>query len=92
MINMLDAKSKKDVLSRLNRIKGQIEGVQRMVDEPRYCIDIINQITAVKRALDQVGLIVMKKHINTCVADDIKSGHNAQKVNELIQTIDRFVR
>jgi DNA-binding FrmR family transcriptional regulator len=89
---MLDAKSKKDVLSRLNRIKGQIEGVQRMVDEPRYCIDIINQITAVKRALDQVGLIVMKKHINTCVADDIKSGHNAQKVNELIQTIDRFVR
>ncbi|MBI4835087.1 MAG: metal-sensitive transcriptional regulator [Planctomycetes bacterium] len=89
---MLDTKSKKDVLSRLNRIKGQIAGVQRMVEEPRYCVDIINQITAIKRALDQVGLIVMKQHINTCVSSEIKKGHDTQKVNELIQTIDQFVR
>jgi DNA-binding FrmR family transcriptional regulator len=63
-----------------------------MVDKERYCIDIVNQITAVKRALDQTALIVMKKHIETCVSEAIKKDNSQVKIDELLDTVDKFIR
>ncbi len=63
-----------------------------MVTERRYCIDIIQQLTAARRALDQVSLKIMKGHINTCVSESIRKREGAQKISELMQTINRFVK
>ena len=81
-----------DLMPRLRRIEGQVRGVARMVEERRYCIDIIQQLTAARRALDQVSLRVMKGHINTCVSEAIRKREGEQKIGELMQTINRFVK
>jgi len=81
-----------DLLPRLRRIEGQVRGITRMVEERRYCIDIIQQLTAARKALDQVSLNIMKGHINTCVSDSIRRQDGAQKINELMDTINRFVK
>ena len=60
------------LLPRLRRIEGQVRGITRMVESRRYCIDIIQQLTAARRAMDQATLQVMKGHINGCVSDAIK--------------------
>ena len=78
------------LLPRLRRIEGQVRGISRMVENRRYCIEIIQQLTAVRRAMDQVTLQVMKGHINGCVSDAIKRRDGAQKVNELMRTINQF--
>ncbi|MDP3703372.1 MAG: metal-sensitive transcriptional regulator [Candidatus Omnitrophota bacterium] len=81
-----------DLLPRLKRIEGQVRGITRMVEERRYCIDIIQQLTAARKALDQVSLNIMKGHINTCVSDSIRHQDGAGKINELMDTINRFVK
>jgi DNA-binding FrmR family transcriptional regulator len=81
-----------DLLPRLRRIEGQIRGIARMVEERRYCIDIIQQLTAARKALDQVSLKIMNGHINTCVSDAIRRQDGAKKVEELMRTITRFVK
>ena len=80
------------LLPRLRRIEGQVRGITRMVDERRYCIDIVQQLTAARRALDQVSLQVMSGHINTCVSEAIRRREGEGKINELMQTITRFVK
>ncbi|MBI3011715.1 MAG: metal-sensitive transcriptional regulator [Candidatus Omnitrophica bacterium] len=80
------------ILPRLRRIEGQVRGIARMVEGRRYCIDIVQQLTAARRALDQVSLKVMSHHINTCVSEAIRKREGAGKVNELMQTITRFVK
>ncbi len=89
---MIDVAVKDQVLIRLKKIEGQIKGLQRMVEEERYCIDIVNQITAVRRALEQVALLVMKRHVESCVSEAIRLGDSTKKIEELMDTIDRFVR
>ena len=81
-----------DLLPRLRRIEGQIRGITRMVEERRYCIDVIQQLTAARKALDQVSLKIMNGHINTCVSDAIRRQDGAKKVEELMRTITRFVK
>lgn len=81
-----------DLLPRLRRIEGQIRGITRMVEERRYCIDIIQQLTAARKALDQVSLQVMNGHINSCVSEAIRRQDGAKKVEELMRTITRFVK
>ncbi len=89
---MIDAKTERDALVRLKRIEGQIQGIQRMVEQRKYCIDIVNQITAVRKALDQVALVLTQRHINSCVTEAIRSKHGEQKVEELMETIHRFIK
>lgn len=74
----------KNLKSRLNRIIGQLNGVSSMLDENRYCGDILVQISAAEKALEQVGYIILKDHMATCVAKDIKEG----KVDAIDETID----
>ena len=81
-----------DLVPRLRRIEGQVRGVTRMVEQRRYCIDIIQQLTAARKALDQVSLKIMNGHINTCVSDSIRKREGEGKINELMQTINRFVK
>ena len=81
-----------DILPRLRRIEGQIRGISKMVESQRYCIDIIQQLTAARKALDQVSLQVMNGHINTCVSNAIRRRDGEAKITELISTITRFVK
>jgi DNA-binding FrmR family transcriptional regulator len=90
---MLDPETKQRALARLRRIEGQIQGVQRMVDEDKYCVDIMLQISAIQGALDQVSKILMARHIESCVLDSVKAGtqkKRARKVEELIQVCARY--
>lgn len=89
---MINTEVKERALKRLNRIEGQIGGVKKMVEQEQYCIDIVNQINAVRRALEQVALDVMKRHIESCVAESILEKKGGQKIEELIKSIDRFIR
>ena len=79
-------------LPRLRRIEGQVRGITRMVEERRYCIDIVQQLTAARKALDQVSLQIMNQHINTCVSKAIRQQDGEAKIDELMQTITRFVK
>ena len=79
--------------ARLKRIEGQVRGVARMVEEERYCIDILNQIQAVKAALNRVEAEVLKGHAAHCVAHAIKSGNakdQTQKFSELVELFSRY--
>lgn len=80
------------LLPKLRRVEGQVRGISRMVQEGRYCIDIIHQLTAARKALDHVSLQVMNGHINGCVSDAIRRQDGAAKISELMQTINRFVK
>jgi len=81
-----------DLLPRLRRIEGQVRGIVRMVEGQRYCIDIIQQLTAARKALDQVSLKIMRGHIDSCVSTAIREQDGAKKVDELMTTIHRFVK
>ena len=89
---MLNERSKKETLVRLKKIEGQIRGLERMVDDKRYCVDILNQIAAVRRALDSVSMVLMKRHVETCVSGAIKANKGTPLIDELIDSVERFVR
>lgn len=80
------------ITPRLKRIEGQMRGIERMVADRRYCIDILQQLTAVRKAIDSVSLTIMKGHINSCVSKAIRNKDGAQKIDELMETLKRFVR
>ena len=83
---------KEQVQARLKRIEGQIRGVQKMVDEDRYCIDVLTQVSAVKAALDAVALALLQDHTEHCVAEAIRSGDGEAKIRELNEAVERLVR
>lgn len=89
---MLNDVTKNDILLRLRKIEGQIRGLERMVDQKRYCVDILNQIAAVRRALDGVSMQMLKRHMQTCVSTGIKANKGEPLINELIDSLGRFVR
>jgi CsoR family transcriptional regulator, copper-sensing transcriptional repressor len=82
---------KEDIQKRLLRIEGQARGLQKMVDDERYCIDILTQVKSVKAALDRVALLLLDDHVEHCVADAVRGGDGADKLRELSQAIGRFV-
>ncbi|MFH7599073.1 metal-sensitive transcriptional regulator [Streptomyces racemochromogenes] len=85
---------KDDVLKRLRRIEGQVRGLQRMVEEGTYCIDVLTQISAATKALQSFGLTMMEDHLHSCVADAIAEGGDQArgKVEEASRAIARLVR
>jgi CsoR family transcriptional regulator, copper-sensing transcriptional repressor len=80
--------------NRLRRIEGQVRGLQRMVDEDAYCIDILTQIAAVQTALEQVSVNVLDAHVRTCVADAVADGDDGgtEKLDELMAAVRRFAK
>lgn len=89
---MLTPLKQKNVVARLNRIEGQVKGVKRMVLESRYCPEVLNQIAAVRRALDSVSLEMIECHMSTCVSGAIKKNKGEASIRELTATLERFVR
>jgi DNA-binding FrmR family transcriptional regulator len=88
------AANKEQVLKRLRRIEGQIRGLQRMVHEDAYCIDVLTQVAAATRALEAVALSLLEDHLGHCVADAIQAGGGEAdaKVKEASAAIARLVR
>jgi CsoR family transcriptional regulator, copper-sensing transcriptional repressor len=86
----------KDALAkRLHRIEGQVRGIERMIEEDRYCIDVITQIAAVNTALESLAFKILDEHVNHCVAGALASGDSAdaeQKGKELLEAVHRFAR
>lgn len=84
--------AKKSCLSRLGRIEGQVRGIARMVEEDRYCIDVITQLQAVKAALNRVEDEILRDHVAHCVAHAIENGNEEarrQKIDELMEAVSR---
>ena len=86
------SENKDKVLARLRRIEGQIRGLTKMVEEDRYCIDVLTQVAAAKAALESVSLSLLEDHMHHCVADAIKAGDGTAKVREVSEAIERLVR
>jgi DNA-binding FrmR family transcriptional regulator len=84
---MINAGVKKNALTRLKRVEGQVRGIMKMVEEEQYCIDIINQITAAEKALSGVARIIMKRHVESCVSSAIIQGEGQTKIDELINAV-----
>jgi DNA-binding FrmR family transcriptional regulator len=82
------------VLNRLRRIEGQVRGLQRMVDEDAYCIDILTQVAAVQTALEQVAVNVLDGHVRHCVADAVAADgdEGGEKLDELMAAVRRFAK
>ena len=87
----MDEKLKKSQLARLSRIAGQVRGVARMIEEERYCIDVLTQIRAVRAALDKVEQETLGDHLQHCVADAFNGGSERErrtKIDELLEVLD----
>jgi DNA-binding FrmR family transcriptional regulator len=83
------------IVKRLHRIEGQVRGIERMVEDDRYCIDVLTQISAVSKALDALALEVLDEHVKHCVAGALASGEEgaaAAKAEELLAAVERFAR
>jgi len=78
--------------ARLKRIEGQVRGVARMVDDDRYCIDVITQVSAVRAALDALALQLLEGHLHGCVHHAIESGDGQRAIDESIEVIRSFAR
>ncbi|MFQ5532848.1 MAG: metal-sensitive transcriptional regulator, partial [Candidatus Methylomirabilales bacterium] len=81
--------------NRLKRIEGQVQGIQRMVEEAKYCVDILHQVSAVQGALEQVSKRLLGRHIESCVAEAFTSGSDRErerKIGELLEVFSRFGR
>ncbi|RYG73503.1 transcriptional regulator [Lentibacillus lipolyticus] len=78
------------VVNRLKRIEGQVRGIQKMVGEDRYCVDILVQISAINAALKKVGFSVAERHTKHCVSDAVQSGQGHEAIDELMEVLKQF--
>lgn len=83
---------KKQVLNRLKRIEGQIRGIQSMVEDDRYCIDILTQVTAAQSAINKVAMTLVEDHTRHCVSDAIKNRKEDEVITELMDVIQRLAK
>ena len=91
---MLDALQQQSLVTRLNRIEGQVRGIRRMVQEPRLCIEILQQLAAAEAALNRISLAVLKHHVENCVSDGVAKGEveGRKQLTELVDIFDRFAK
>ncbi len=85
-------KDKPSLLTRMKKIEGQAKGIQQMIEEDRYCIDIVQQLTALCSAADEVALIILESHIEGCVADAIREHHGEEHIQELMKAIRKTIK
>ncbi len=89
---MYEERNKEDLEKRLKRIEGQVRGIYRMIDEERYCIDILNQIIAARAALSKVGMALLKSHMRGCVISAIREERHEQAIEELMDVLTKFAK
>jgi CsoR family transcriptional regulator, copper-sensing transcriptional repressor len=84
---------KDPLLARLRRIEGQVRGLQKMIDEEKYCVDVLTQVSSVIAALQKVGLMILEDHIKGCVRTALtEEPDGAKAVDELVAVVERFVK
>lgn len=84
-------KEYRDLINRLKRIEGQVRGIQGMIEEERYCVEILTQVSAIQSALNSFNKVLLSNHIKSCVVQDIKDGRE-EAVDELCATIQRLMK
>ncbi len=91
---MLDEAAQQSIVTRLNRIEGQIRGIRRMVQEPRLCVEILQQLSAAEAALNRISLAIFRFHVERCVPDGITQGEpeKTKRLTELVDIFDRFAK
>ena len=93
MRGYIKASDKQQIQNRLRRIEGQVRGLQRMVEEEAYCVEVLTQIASIVSASEKVALILLEDHIEHCVREAIAGGERAEdKVAELSAAVERFLR
>ena len=89
---MLNQETKAKVRGRLRRIEGQVQGLQRMLENDAYCVDILLQISAVQGALEQCQKLLLGRHIESCVAEAMRSGSRSDRQHKIDELLDVFTR
>lgn len=89
-VNPRTDSEKQAAVNRLKRIEGQVRGIQKMIEEDRYCVDILVQISAINAALKKVGFQVAERHVKHCVSHAVKSGEGEESIEELMEVLKRF--
>lgn len=84
-------KVKTNLISRLNRIEGQIRGVKGMIEKDTYCDDVLNQIAAIQSALNSVGKMLLEGHMKSCVVDRLEQG-DKEVIDELLKTVGKLIK
>lgn len=85
-------REKPSLLTRMRKIEGQAKGIQQMIEEDRYCIDIVQQLSALCSAADEVALLILENHIEGCVTDAIRENHGEAHIEELMKAIRKTIR
>ncbi len=87
------AKDKQAILARLRRIEGQLKGIHRMIEEDKYCVDVLYQLSSASAATQKVAAIILQDHIRGCVRDALTRDERSDDyVNELVTVVERFIR
>jgi DNA-binding FrmR family transcriptional regulator len=86
------SKDKTALLTRMKRIAGQAKGIQQMIDEDRYCVDVVQQLTALSAASDEVSLLILENHIKGCVSDAVRRENSEEYIKELMVTLRKAIR
>lgn len=84
--------SKEDIMRRLKKIEGQVKGIQRMVNEDKYCVDVLIQVAAVRAAINRVGTIVFEHHSRVCMQNAVKSSDQEAAIEELVGVLSKFIK
>ena len=86
-----DTAEYKALITRLNKIEGQVRGIKNMVENDRYCVDILTQVSAVQSALNSFNKVLLANHIRTCVAEDIREGKD-ETIDELVKVLQKLMK
>ncbi|TGE37865.1 transcriptional regulator [Desulfosporosinus fructosivorans] len=84
--------SKEDLIRRLKKIEGQVKGIQRMVNEDKYCVDVLIQVAAVRAAINRVGTIVFEHHSRRCMLNAVENSDQEAAIEELIGVLTKFIK
>lgn len=87
-----NSKYRKDILTRLKRIEGQVRGIQKMVEEDKFCVDILTQISAIRSAINKVGGIILEQHSSSCLQSALDSEDRERVLKELLDTVHKFLK
>lgn len=83
---------KQDLMTRLNRIEGQVKGIKRMVDEENSCVDLLTQIAAVRAAINKVGGLILDQYANDCIQRSFESESKDQEIKNLTESVQKFLK
>jgi len=89
---LLNTQEKSDITRRLRKVGGQINGIEKMVNDSRYCVDILQQVIAARSALSQVALIIVESHTKSCVVNAIRDDRAEESIEELMKVLSKFAK